>query len=114
MQMRKSLFRRYASHLTAGYFAQNDAPPATMEGYDPWVQDIAHRVERNGDATAFLAAIDWILAHPRVDASRFVTTVYPFDDEEVREILRYLRQEIFSDAGPLLPPEQMDFAWIDE
>ena len=42
-----------------------------------------------------------LLSHPEIDASAFAGGRYPYDDDEVREIVHYARSTIWPDAGPV-------------
>ena len=113
MKVPKSLFRVYLSHITAGYFAKHDSPPESLDGYDLYVEDIRRDLAREGNEEKFRAALDHVLGNTQIDSALLVTTIYPFDDPEVREILRYVREELWPDAGPVPPGGPPDFEFLD-
>jgi len=57
--------------------------------------------EQFGDLEALKLAFEYLLSHPEIDASAFAGDRYPYDDDEVREIVRYARATIWPDAGPV-------------
>lgn len=122
MKIATDMFNHYVDYFTGVWTAMHDLPPDSLSEYDEEIA-LAHveLVQRN-DLEPFRLAIDWILLHPEKYSLQHHGGTYPFDDEEVRVILRYLREKIYpGQAAPsmsevkdveLVPQSRFD--WWDQ
>ena len=103
MDIPKHLIDAYLADITVGYFNRNDLPPDGVSGYSSCVGTLRLHAEHFADLEALKVAVDYLLAHPEIDTEQFAGGRYPYDDEEVREILRYAVATIWPGAAPTAP-----------
>lgn len=97
MRVPVQLLDYYLSVVTVAYYNDHDSPPDEVEGYEEFVDSMAANAERRGDLETLKTAFAHLLAHPEIDCSRFGGGRYPYDDEEMREILAYVQERLGGD-----------------
>ena len=103
MDIPKHLIDTYVQDITVGYFDPEDLPPNDLSGYARCLRNVRIGARDFGDLDALKVAFDYLLAHPEIDTEQFAGSRYPYDDEEVREILRYAVAAIWPGAAPTAP-----------
>jgi hypothetical protein len=111
MKISKPMVRYFLSYVTSGYFNHHDVHPDTVEGYQECVPNIQKLATKTGDLPWLRLAFEYLLAHPEIDTEPFAGLRYPYDDEEVRDILRFLWRNLWTDRQPRpadqLPPVEL-------
>jgi hypothetical protein len=99
MKIASDMFDHYLDKLTFQWFADHDLPPDDLSEYDEKIVTLFNDAQQHNDLEPFRLAMDWILLNPDKysleDHGNF-----PFLDEEVRDILRYVRRKIYPEAPP--------------
>ena len=95
------MLHHYLQNVTVAYFDPEHFPPDDVSGYASCIMNMRLLAEQFGDLEALKLAFEYLLSHPEIDASAFAGDRYPYDDDEVREIVRYARATIWPDAGPV-------------
>ena len=103
MEIPRHLLDHYLANVTVGYFDSEDLLPEEVSAYHRCVLEMKLDAEHFGDLDALKVAFDYLLAHPEIDTEQFAGGRYPYDDEEVREILRYAVARIWPGAAPTAP-----------
>ena len=88
----------YLDTITVGYFNENDLPPDNVRDYEFLVEEMKLKAVRNGDLKYLKLAIAWLLANEAVDPTSFNGGRYPFDADEMREILSFVYQSLMADG----------------
>ena len=121
MRIGNGMFDHYLDKLTFEWFSDHDLPPEDMSDYDPKILALTNDARQHNDLTTFRLAMDWILLNPdKYNLEDHGN--YPFENEDVREILRYLRKKMYPDLPPPDPAEVKDveivpmsrFEWWDQ
>jgi hypothetical protein len=103
MKISKELVTHYLTSLTNTYIARFDLPPDPLDGYHDYVMRIGKDASDAGELDALKLALEHVLGNPDISSLRLASTTYPFEEEEVRDILRYMRKTLWPDAGPISP-----------
>jgi hypothetical protein len=75
--------------------------PKNPEEFKERAEFIRWNAEYLGDMDAFILGIEYILAHPQIDAARFNDSRTPLSDHQMREILEYIKQKLWLDTLPV-------------
>jgi len=101
MQISESMIRYYLDTVTVGYFDDHELPPDDVRGYDPQVREIGLKLAKHGDAKSLRLAFAYLLRNTGLDLAALNGGRYPFDDGEMREMIRYCYETLFpGDKGP--------------
>jgi hypothetical protein len=107
MEISKGLIRQYLDHITVGYFSDHDFPPDDMSGYDEQILSIERSAAYRGDLEVLRLGLDYLLCTSN-DSLEYYTGVYGYDDSEIREIIKYVREKIYPNLPPPDPEEVKD------
>lgn len=101
MRISESMIRYYLDTITVGYFNDHDLPPDDVHGYEPQVREMERKVAKHGDTRSLRLALAYLLRNTALDLAAFNGGRYPFDDAEMREMIRYCYETLFpGDQGP--------------
>lgn len=95
MRISESMIRYYLDTITVGYFNDHDLPPDDVSGYEAQVREIERKLAKHGDAKSLRLAFAYLLHNEALDLEVFNGGRYPFDDEEMREMIRYCYEMLF-------------------
>ena len=96
MKIANGMFDHYLDKLTFQWFSDHDLPPEDFAEYDATIASLVDDATQHNDLTPFRLFMDWVLLNPdRYSLEDHGN--YPFEDEDVREILRYVRKKVFPD-----------------
>jgi hypothetical protein len=104
MKIGNGMFNHYLSKLTFQWFGTHDLPPEDFSEYDEIIASLASDAQQHNDLEPLRLAIDWILLNPDKYSLEDHGN-YPFENEEVRDILRYLRKKVYPGIPPPDPKE---------
>lgn len=101
MRISESMIRYYLDTITVGYFNDHDLPPDDVREYEPQVREIERKLAKHGDAKSLRLAFAYLLGNAGLDLAAFHGGRYPFDDGEMRAMIRYCNETLFpGDKGP--------------
>ncbi len=83
------------------YMNLNVDLPKSLEEFKERVEFVRWSAEYLGDTDTFTLGIEYILTHPQIDAAQFNESRTPLSDQQMREILGFIRQKLWSDAPPI-------------
>jgi hypothetical protein len=98
-----SLINYYLGQITVGYFDDHDLPPGTVSGYEDELANLETIALRNKEDEMLRLGLEHILADPDFDCRRINGGRYPFTNDQIREIIAYVRQMLWPGAGPIPP-----------
>lgn len=102
MEASKDMLDHYLQYVTVGWFDydEHDEPASDPRQYYDRVQELRKDAARRGDLGALRLGLDYLLCHPEESLNNH-GYVYSWDDEDVREIVRYIRSTIYPNAPPV-------------
>jgi hypothetical protein len=83
----RHMVREHLAQLTDGWFARNNLPPRSVEGYGAYLDHVLRSVERAGDRAAFVRALQHFAASHDEPISRFGDDSFSYSNEQMREIM---------------------------
>lgn len=108
MEISRSFITHYLGNITVSWFNDHDLPPDDIDEYHNFVLDMKFYATKHNDLEKLRLAFEYLLAHPEINTEEFAGSRYGFDDEDMREIIRYAYQTMFPDAltiPPAPPPD---------
>ena len=90
----------YIGYLTNIYIVDHDVPPEKLDDYHDYVLMIKSEATRLKDLEPLKLGIDYLLCHREIDLDGH-GGLYPYDDEEVRDILQYIRSIVWSNNSKI-------------
>ncbi|MBI4851708.1 MAG: hypothetical protein HY819_07925 [Acidobacteria bacterium] len=108
MNISESMIRYYLRNITMGWFDPLDEPPEHVTGYYECVQEMKLHALSHDDLEALKLGFEWLLANPEIDCTKFSGGRYPYEPEEVREIIHYAWKTIWPDAAPITAESTKD------
>ena len=102
---------RYLSIITINWFSHNDDPPDDMEDYLPFVESIKYHAAQHNDLDDLQQVLAYALVTPNFDYARFAGDRYPYDADEIREIMQFIYHTLWPDAA--LPIQAPDVTLVD-
>lgn len=112
MKISRGILNHYIGYVTDFYISDNNIPPDELTGYYDYVVDLKTDAIRHEDLESLRLGINYLLCHPEIDLDSH-GGMYPYDDEEVREILMYIRSIIWSDNSKVNCEEVKDVELVD-
>ena len=103
MDISKQMIGFHLRIVTLAYFGEHDDVPDDVAGYYEYVEDMKRQAIRFGDLDALKLAFEHILVNPEIDTVTLSQANFPYEEEEVREIIRYAWETIWPDADPIPP-----------
>jgi hypothetical protein len=100
MEISNDMLDHYLDYVTVGWFDRNDTLPDDINDYYNCVMDIKLDATRRNDLEPLRMGLEYLLCNPQVSLEAHGYR-YPYDDGEVREIIRYIRKTIWPEAGPI-------------
>jgi hypothetical protein len=81
------------------YMNLNTDLPKSQEDFKERIEFVRWSAEYLGDMDMFTLGIEYILAHPQIDAARFNDSRILLSDQQMRKILEYIKQALWPDAS---------------
>lgn len=104
MDVADGMISFYLGNLTASYFDHHDEPADRVDDYRDSVEEMKKQALYHGDLDALRLGIEHLLAHPDLDIRLLSRATHcPYELEQLWELLRFARQEIWPDAGSIPP-----------
>jgi hypothetical protein len=92
----------YLVGVTAGYFGRHDEPADDVQEYSYLIEDLRLGAALHGDLEYLRLGLEYLLAHREIDLVQFAGgTDFPYEQEQVREIIEYAWKTIWPDAPPI-------------
>jgi hypothetical protein len=107
MELSNDMIDHYLDYITVGWFNDHEISADDLYEYAERLEIIKYDATRRNDLQVLRLGIDYLLCHPEIDLEGH-GGVYGWDDEEVREIIRYIRRTIWPDLPPVNPDEVKD------
>ena len=101
------MIRYYLDTVTVGYFNDHDLPPDDVQEYEPQVRQIERKLAKSGDGEKLQLAFAYLLQNNGFDLETLNGGRYPFDADEMREIIKYCYETLFSKEKSLSEEEVM-------
>ncbi|UQA61368.1 hypothetical protein [Polyangium aurulentum] len=96
MRISESMIRYYLDTVTVGYFDEHDLPADDVRGYDDYIRTLKQKAVKHHDMDALRVALAYLLSSEGLDLAAFNGGRYPFDDAEMREIVRHAYEVLFA------------------
>jgi hypothetical protein len=103
MEISRPMVCHYIDSVTMPWFDDHDDPPDDLEGYHDSAMAAKWWAEKRGDLDALKLALEHILATPEIDCEGLNGALYGYEDEDMREIIDYMRKTLWPDAAPMPP-----------
>jgi hypothetical protein len=81
------------------YMNLNTDLPKSQEDFKERIEFVRWSAEYLGDMDMFTLGVEYILAHPQIDAAHFNDSRILLSDQQMRKILEYIKQALWSDAS---------------
>ncbi len=88
------MVRFYLTKLTNLWIIKNGVPADSLSAYDEYVEDIKRSAIYRNEIDALKLGFEKILADPDIDTEYLAESEYPWNDEEVRELIQYIWKKI--------------------
>ncbi|MGF1489076.1 MAG: hypothetical protein ACFBSE_18470 [Prochloraceae cyanobacterium] len=95
MKISGGMVSHYLNAVTAYVGDIGDAAEDVSE-YHEDIINMKLRAEKHGDLDSLRLAIDYLLTHPEANPSSYAAIHYDYDDEEIKELLNYIRLVVWS------------------
>ncbi|MEJ7848371.1 MAG: hypothetical protein WKF92_09805 [Pyrinomonadaceae bacterium] len=100
MDISLGMINNYLNYITDGWIDTHGPPAADLHDYYETVMQIKGDVDARNDTVPFLLGLDYLLCNPSLNLDEH-GTLYDWEDEEVREVIRYIRSTIYPNADPV-------------
>jgi hypothetical protein len=97
MKISKDVIDYYLECITLHWFNDHDDPARNMSEYYDRVVNIKLMASQHNDLEILRLGLDYLLCHPEISLEAHSSS-YGWDDDEVRDIIRYIRTIIWPDA----------------
>lgn len=98
-----ALINFYLSQVTVGFFNHHDLPPAALSGYGRQVTVLESLALKNQEDDVLRLGFEHILGNPAFDCTPVSGGRYPYTSDQIREIIGFVWQTLWPDAGPVPP-----------
>ena len=112
MKISKQMVDYYIEYVTSDFILDQDAPSVDVEDYYNYVLRIKTEATKSNDLEPLLLGINYLLCHPEINLENH-GGISTWDDEDVREILYYIRSIVYSDNSKVNCEEVKDVELID-
>lgn len=101
MNISSAMLRHHLDYVTVGWFDHNDLPPDNIEEYYKCVEQMRLNALIHNDLIYLKIAFEYLLGNLTIKCESFGNGRYPYEEEEVREIIEYAWKTIWPDADPI-------------
>jgi hypothetical protein len=99
MKISKAMLEAYIGGITNHWIIEHGIPPETSEHYAPYMEELKKTLIELDDINAFQIGIDFLLKHPEMDIAFLNGSEYAWEDVEIRPLLVYIRENLWSDLN---------------
>ena len=112
----KAVIKLYVNHVFIGLVLDSEALIDAPQNASRTIFDEEMNAARgDGDLEALRAGVEYVLAHPEIDASQFAgPSEWDWDDAQVRRVMQELRQRMWPNATALPTQELASTRLTDE
>ena len=96
VKISKGMVASYINYITSYFILDRDEPPEKLDDCYSYALRIKAQATKRKDLEPLRLGIDYLLCHSEIDLDSH-GGIYPFDDDEVRQILYYIRSVVWSD-----------------
>lgn len=112
MQISEPLIRYYLADILLCWFNSNDLPPDDVTAYYKYVLEMQKGAVKHGDIDVLKLAFEYILSQPKFDCTRLNESDYPYENEEIREIIFYAWQTLWPNGAIAFIKEPIDIELV--
>jgi hypothetical protein len=95
------MIRHYLGDIVISYFNHHDLPPDEVSEYKKYALVMKQNAINHGDLEWLKLAFEYLLSNPNIDCETFGDERYPYDAQEIRDIIQYAWETIWpNDAAP--------------
>lgn len=106
IKIAESMIDHYLGDVTISWFNDHDLPPDDVKEYHSLVVWMKQNATNHGDLKYLKLAFEYLLSNPDFDYEQFAGSRYPYDSEEIREIIEFAYRTIWS--NDILPTDVPD------
>lgn len=110
IQISESMVKHYLDDVTFSWFNDHDLPPDEVEEYHYLVNWMKQNATNHDDLNYLKLAFEYLLKNSEIDCEEFSGGSYPFDDEEIRDIIEFAYRTIWPDA--ILPVDVPNIQFV--
>lgn len=96
MKICKWFIRDYLDLVTVCWFDHNEVPPDDLGEYDPLIEQIQRAAKTRNQLDLLRVCLCGLISKPSLDTSDLGGGRYPFDDQEIREIIAYVVSRLWT------------------
>ena len=112
MNISQGMLNHYINYVTSFYVLEHDEPFDEVTDCYEYVQELKIEATQKGDLEPLKLGINYLLCHSEISLDNH-GGAYTWDDEEVREILHYIRSIVWPDAPKVNCEEVKDVELTD-
>ncbi|CBN59249.1 MULTISPECIES: hypothetical protein [Kamptonema] len=112
MQISEPMIRYHLHDILLSWFNSNDLPPDDITGYYKYVLEMQKGAVKHGDMDVLKLAFEYILSQPEFDCTRLNESDYPYENEEIREIIFYAWQTLWPNDTNVFIKEPIDIELV--
>ena len=101
MKISAAMVNHYLSDITVAWLNHHELPPDEMQDYLPLVQWMKQNASNHGDLEYLKLEFEYLLTHPDVNYEHFSGGRYPYDSDDIIEIIDFIYRTIWSDLPPV-------------
>ena len=101
MEISQDMIEFYLSHVLDLAIAIHGAPPDKLKGYDRHIAEMAEKASRNGELDILRRGLEHILCTAEIEAAKLSHSDYSWPEKEVRQVLAYIRKQVWPSAGEI-------------
>jgi hypothetical protein len=105
----KWLINDYLDLVTVVWFNHHDMPPRDLDEYNQLIDQMKIAALAHREWDSLRQAFEVVLSDPSLDCEQFGGGRFPFDSEEVRDIISHAYSRLWpSRAAPTTPPQGVE------
>lgn len=102
MKISAAMVNHYLSDITVAWFNHHELPPDEIQDYFPLVQWMKQNASNHADLEYLKRAFEYLLTHPDINYEYFSGSRYPYDRDEIREIIEFAYRTIWPNTPRVL------------
>lgn len=96
------MIRFYLTKVTNLWIIKNGVPADSLSKYDDYLENIKRSAIYRNEVDRLKLSFEEIMANPDIDTGELAESEYPWDDEEVQNIIQYIYKKIWDDPSAIL------------
>jgi hypothetical protein len=110
IQISESMVEHYLGDVTISWFNDNDSPPDDVKEYHNLIIWMKQNATNHNDLSYLKLAFEYLLCNLDYDCEQLAGSRYPYDDEEIREIINLAYKTIWPED--ILPADAPDIQLV--